>query len=126
MEKDNKTSKLLLIVFIIISVVLGGFIIYDKALRKKENVNNNQENTQKQVENDYTLFKNKYIADRQKNMNSENKKYFTYMENSVYLDYNGELYYYNSSDVKQKIASNVLKFRFLPIGNCCYYYLYLI
>ena len=38
MEKDNKTSKILLIVVIIISFVLGGFIVYDKVLKKEESV----------------------------------------------------------------------------------------
>ena len=38
MEKENKTLKILLIIFIIISVIFGGFILYDKVLKKEEKV----------------------------------------------------------------------------------------
>ena len=38
MEKENKSLKILLIIFIIISLALGGFILYDKVLKKEESI----------------------------------------------------------------------------------------
>ena len=36
MEKENKNLKIMLIIFILISVILGGFILYDKVLKKED------------------------------------------------------------------------------------------
>ncbi len=46
LEKGNGTLKLLLTIFIIISVVLGGFILYDKVLKKEDNFNDDGNNIQ--------------------------------------------------------------------------------
>ena len=37
-EKNNTTLKLLLTIFLIVSLALGGFILYDKVLKKEESI----------------------------------------------------------------------------------------
>ena len=74
LENGNGTLKLLLTIFIIISVVLGGFVIYDKVLKKnndkcsksessceksEENVSNKNNNSEIKLASKYRNIKDK-------------------------------------------------------------------
>ena len=51
MEKENKTLKILLIVFVVATLLLGGFIVYDKVLKKDENISKEIESQNNKSEN---------------------------------------------------------------------------
>lgn len=59
MEKENKNLKIMLIIFITLSVILGGFILYDKVL-KRENENNESEDNK--LIDTFSLDENKSYA----------------------------------------------------------------
>ena len=45
MKKENSIQTVLLIIFVVLTLVLGGFIIYDKFIAKKEEISNSVDNT---------------------------------------------------------------------------------
>ena len=51
MEKENNNLKIMLIIFIALSVVLGGFILYDKVLKEDNNISNQIKNQNTKNEN---------------------------------------------------------------------------
>ena len=98
MEKDNRTSKLLLTIFVIISVALGGFIIYDKVLKKEEIVQCNEKNISKNDD---------YIKDFYSNMKKNRKLDVKYGLLEVILDKSGNVYYRVSEEITNKTVLGV-------------------
>ncbi len=135
MEEKNNVFKYLFIVFLILTCILGGFIVYDKFIKEsdsniqgsnnnysddnsEQDTNNSQDNNVNAFsENSYDNFKENFIKARE-NYYAEvkDKAYFVRNTLAISLDKDGNLYYSNENS-KETIATNVLDFDFLYSGN---------
>ena len=92
--KGNNTLKLMLAIFVIISLALGGFIFYDKVLKKEENVlpkpveKNNIDNFQKNDESKITYFTGITLGeyDKEVTLNGKKMKLRKDNENALYIN----------------------------------------
>ena len=95
LEKGNSTLKLLLAIFVIATLALGGYLVYDKVLSKEDTEkqeqpveNNNIDNSQKSDESKITYFTGITLGeyDKEVTLNGKKMKLRKDNENALYIN----------------------------------------
>lgn len=108
MEKENNTNgtKGLVLLLAIIIVVLSGYLVYDKVI-KKDNTNLNEDTTSKNDSvNEKNNTQNKYMYDSSKRKNTQvlNDAHFPGVSSSIYI-YADDMDEANSGEVRLIIGN---------------------
>ena len=138
-NNSNNSKNIIIGVLVVLVIALEAYIGYDKFLSKdKENtnitdsstndVNSDNDTNSNVIDNNYEIFKNNFIKNRQEYYDSsvKNKHYFERdSRTNILLDKDGNLYYSKDNE-KVTIATNVLNYEFLYTGNGGQKFLYFI